>query len=74
MLTFSWKPQSFYWDLSGNTGYVRQRSLEFSLKDVPRTTLIQQVEDTMNMIEQTLNHLSKADLERDYPIIVFQKK
>lgn len=58
----------------GNTGYVRQRDLEFSLKNVPRTTLIQQVEDTIVMIENTLNQLTEADLEKKYPIIVFKEK
>ncbi|MEM1120410.1 MAG: DinB family protein [Bacteroidota bacterium] len=58
----------------GEIGYVRQRPLEFSLKDVPRTTLLQQVDDTIKMIEQTLNQLTEADLAKDYPIIVFKEK
>jgi len=37
----------------GDTDYIRQRDLEFSLKNVPRVTLVQQVEDTMTMIENT---------------------
>jgi len=58
----------------GNTGYVRQRDLEFSLKNVPRTTLIKQVDETIAMIENTLNQLTEADLEKAYPIIVFKDK
>lgn len=58
----------------GNTGYVRQRDLEFSLKNVPRVTLIKQVEDTIVVIENTLNKLTEADLEKEYPIIVFKDK
>lgn len=58
----------------GETGYVRQRDLEFSLKNVPRATLIQQIEDTAEMIENTLNKLTEEDLEKDYPIIVFKNK
>ncbi len=58
----------------GNTGYIRQRDLEFSLKNVPRITLIKQVEDTMVMIHNTLNQLTEADLEKEYPIIVFKNK
>jgi len=58
----------------GNTGYVRQRDLEFSLKDIPRTTLIQQIEETITTIENTLNQLTEADLATAYPIIVFKNK
>jgi len=58
----------------GNTGYIRQRDLEFSLKNIPRNSLIKQVEDTMAMIHNTLNQLTEADLEKEYPIIVFKDK
>ena len=64
----------FIGTLLGETGYVRQRDLEFSLKNVPRTTLIEQVEDTMEMIEKVLNQLTEADLAKEYPIIVFKER
>ena len=63
----------FIGTILGKTDYVRQRDLEFSLKDVPRTELIQQVEDSILAIEQVLDKLTLADLEKDYPIIVFKK-
>jgi len=37
---------AFIGTVLGNTNYKRQRDLEFSLKDVPRSTLIQQVKRT----------------------------
>lgn len=58
----------------GDTDYIRQRDLEFSLKNVPRVTLVQQVEDTMTMIENILHQLTEADLEKEYPVIVFKNK
>ncbi len=51
----------------GKTGYVRNRELEFSLKNIPRTELIEKVESTIKMIDSTLNKLSQEDLEKDYP-------
>ncbi len=57
----------------GNTDYVRQRDLEFSLKSVPRAKLIEQVEETTVMIEQVLGNLTLADLAKEYPSIVFKK-
>ncbi|MCJ8152820.1 DinB family protein [Chryseobacterium sp. SSA4.19] len=51
----------------GHSGYIRQRDLEFSLKDIPRTELIEQVEKTINMVNFTLEKLSAEDLEKEYP-------
>jgi len=58
----------------GNTGYVRQRDLEFSLKDVPRAELIEKIEATITMIESTLSKLSEEDLKKEYPLVVFENK
>ena len=58
----------------GDTGYIRQRDLEFSLKDVPRSELIRQVEDTVNMVERTLGQLTDEDLNKDFPLLVFKEK
>lgn len=49
----------------GDTGYVRNRPLEFSIKDVPRADLLQQIEATREMIQSVLSSLS--DLEAPYP-------
>ncbi|EDP69994.1 hypothetical protein FBALC1_10692 [Flavobacteriales bacterium ALC-1] len=50
----------------GNTGYIRQRELEFSLKDVSREELIKQVDDTIAIVEQTLKSLTQEDLQKEY--------
>ena len=51
----------------GKTGYIRNRELEFSLKNIPRTELIEKVESTIKIIDSTLDNLSQEDLEKDYP-------
>lgn len=56
----------------GNTGYVRHRDLEFSLKDVPRAELIEKVEATATMIDSVLSQLSDDDLKKEYPLVVFE--
>ena len=50
----------------GQTGYVRQRDLEFSLRDVPRTMLIKNLRETSDMLEEVLPQLSEADLQNEY--------
>lgn len=58
----------------GHTGYIRQRDLEFSLKDIPRVELIHQVDDTIVMVKNILESLSPNDLENNFPIDVFKEK
>ncbi|HWD88736.1 MAG TPA: DUF1572 family protein [Mucilaginibacter sp.] len=57
----------------GNTGYVRQRELEFSLKKVPRTELIQKIEETIRMIDTVLDKVSDEQLASEFPVVVFSK-
>ena len=57
----------------GNTGYVRQRNLEFSLKDVPKSNLVSQIDETLTVVENTLKHLPLETLEKEYPIVVFKE-
>lgn len=58
----------------GGTNYTRNRELEFSLKNVPRQELIKKVENTIEMINQTLDNFDKNLLETEYPILVFDHK
>jgi len=58
----------------GNTGYVRQRDFEFSLKDVPREELVRQVDDVIVVVENALKGLSEADLKKEYSRRVFEEK
>lgn len=58
----------------GKSGYIRHRELEFSLKDIPRDELINKVEETIKMIDSSLDKLREEDLEKEYPLLVFDKK
>lgn len=51
----------------GRTGYVRQRDLEFSLKDIPKTELLEKLESLIKIVDSTLGKLSWDDLGKDYP-------
>lgn len=52
----------------GKSGYIRNRELEFSLKNIPRTELIEKVEKTLDVVVSTLDKLSAEDLEKEYPL------
>lgn len=58
----------------GQTAYIRQRELEFSLKDIPRKELIEQIENLLPIIDETLDKLTPQQLESNYPINVFKKE
>ena len=58
----------------GKTGYVRNRDLEFSLKNIPQLQLVKMIEDTIVVVEEALSKLKENDLEREYPLLVFKER
>jgi uncharacterized damage-inducible protein DinB len=56
----------------GDTGYIRQRDLEFSLKNISRAELITQVNETIVVVENALNTITQEDLKKDYSRRVFE--
>jgi len=58
----------------GKTGYVRNRDLEFSLKNISQVQLVKMIEDTMRVVEDGICKLNENDLEKEYPLIVFKEK
>ena len=49
----------------GKTGYVRNRPLEFSQKDVPRSTLLEMLDDTLAVVNLSLDQLDEATGGKD---------
>lgn len=58
----------------GDTGYVRNRELEFSQKNVPRAELVDMIDKTIAVVTDALNKLTEEDLQEEYPLLVFQEK
>ena len=58
----------------GKTGYVRNRDLEFSLKNIPQAQLVKMIEDTIVVVEDGLSKLNENDLEKEYSLLVFKEK
>ena len=52
-------------EVIGKTGYVRNRDLEFSLKNIPQLQLVKMIEDTIVVVEKGLNKLNENDLEKE---------
>ena len=58
----------------GGTGYIRQRDLEFSQKDVPKAILLKMINETMATVATALEKVTDQRLEEEYPVIVLAEK
>ncbi|MGI9552032.1 MAG: DUF1572 family protein [Aurantibacter sp.] len=57
----------------GNTGYVRDRVGEFANKNVPKSNLLNMVEETAQVVDKTLEKIKDGDLDEMYPAEVFKE-
>lgn len=57
----------------GNTGYFRNREAEFSLKNVPKADLVEQILETIQVIDVTVSKFEEDDFSSNYPLEVFGK-
>lgn len=55
----------------GDSGYIRNRDAEFKLKNIARTKLIDEIDATLSVVNDTLEQVSKKDLDKVYPQQVF---
>ena len=55
----------------GGTDYIRDRALEFSAKNVARASLLEGIEETIEMVEETFGKMDPSILNTTYPIEVF---
>lgn len=58
----------------GGSNYIRNRELEFSLKDIPKQELINMIEATIIVVNETLGKITEEQLNSEYPMLVFQEK
>lgn len=55
----------------GNTGYIRDRAAEFGSKNISRDQLIEMVDQTLLVVDNTLANLQENELAKEFPVIVF---
>jgi uncharacterized damage-inducible protein DinB len=58
----------------GGSNYTRNRELEFSLKNVPKQDLINMIEATIIVVNETLGKITEEQLNSEYPTLVFHEK
>ncbi len=57
----------------GNTGYVRQRDLEFSTQNTPRAEILAAIDNVTGIVKTTLASLNDADFEKEFPLKMQEK-
>jgi uncharacterized damage-inducible protein DinB len=65
---------SFIGATLGGSGYIRNRELEFVLKDVAREELLAKIDETVLTVNSTLDKLTEIDLANEYPVLILEKK
>jgi len=55
----------------GDSGFKRDREVEFSMKSVPVSNLLMEIDDVKTTIYNTLQGLSEDELLENFPINVF---
>lgn len=58
----------------GKTNYIRNRELEFSLRNISKVELIEKIEKTIETVSTSLEKLTNEKLDKEYPILVFETK
>lgn len=57
----------------GNRGYVRNRELEFSQKNVPVVQLIRMIDETAVLISTVLQNTDASQPDADFPMVIWEK-
>lgn len=58
----------------GNSGYIRNRDLEFSLRDIPKEELISKIDETIKVVDRVMDTLTQEQLQQEYPQLVLAEK
>jgi len=65
--------QHYFGAVLGGTGYMRDRTAEFSRRDVLVAELVAQIQAARNAVDVTLPRLDEQHLDDDYPERVFEQ-
>lgn len=60
--------QHFLGAVLNDSGYVRNRDAEFALKNISRKKLLDEIEATKIAVKDSLEQISKKEMEKDFPI------
>jgi uncharacterized damage-inducible protein DinB len=65
--------KQFIGNVLGKMDYIRNREAEFGLKNISRTNLLKELDETIEVVHSTLVSLTEEDFKKTYPVEVFDK-
>jgi len=65
---------TYFGAVIGQTGYIRNRNQEFSLKNIPQKELLVKVEETIAMLDEVMKSMTDEQLNEEYPLLVLKEK
>ena len=65
--------QHFIGATLGESGYVRNRNAEFTLKNISLEKLQERIADTKTVVRDTLEQITKKEMEGIYPLQVLEE-
>jgi uncharacterized damage-inducible protein DinB len=60
--------QHFIGNVIGDSGYIRNRDAEFTLKNISKHKLLNEIENTKVAVKDALEQTSKNELAKNYPL------
>ncbi len=58
----------------GDLGYIRKRDFEFAGKNVPRTQLYQEIDETIEIVQHALAQIKEAEISNNFPIVIWKEE
>jgi hypothetical protein len=52
----------------GNTSYIRNRDKEFSDRNIPRESMLREIDEVIIILKKVLPALKDSELDKEYPI------
>ncbi|MFN5477799.1 MAG: DinB superfamily protein [Sphingobacteriales bacterium] len=65
--------QHYIGNLIGDSGYIRNKEAELKAKNLSRERLLEEVDNTSNIVVNTLEELSKTELQKVFPTTEFEE-
>lgn len=56
------------------TDYIRNRPYEFSAKNVDRNSLLQAIDETIEVVGEAMDKLKEEDLKKPFPVKIWQEE
>lgn len=65
--------QHYIGNIMGDSGYIRNKEAEMKARNVPRERLLEEIDNTKQVVIDTLEQISKTELQKVFPTNEFEE-